>query len=385
MNNRLTKVFARWPRHYWIAATLGLIAGGLILSGLWIWSTYRTISVQRTEPVISPGLPSPTPTPEPPYETLVLLGYGGGGHSGGRLTDTIITVFIDRDRQRITLLSLPRDLWVSLPTQPDQETGWKLNAAYAIGSDDQRYPLKPAQYTGPAGGGELAKFAIEKILGIPVKYFVALDFDGFVRSVDVLGGVEINVTRTFTDPLYPIEGQEENTCGKSPEELATIEATTSAEQAEKLFACRYEILHFERGPQLMSGDTALKYVRSRHSPEAGNDFSRSQRQRELLVAVKNKVLSIGFLPKAITFVNTLAGHLQTDLQIEDFQRLIAEAPELGGYTIVNLALTDKNLLKQGRSANGQFVLLPREGEGQFSAIHSWIEAELATPAAKLQP
>lgn len=367
-----------------IAGISGFFVSILLLFSLWSWGTFRQISVTKTTPQPIAGVPTPTPTPKPPYDTYVILGYGGGGHSGGKLTDTIITVFVDKQRQRITLLSLPRDLWVELPTEPDKLTGWKINAAYAIGSDDRRYNKKPIQFTGPAGGGEMTKYALEKVLGLPIEHFIALDFDGFIRSVDILGGVDVAVAQTFTDPLYPIEGEENNTCGKPQEEIDAIHATVSAEKAAELFPCRYETLHFEKGTQHLDGITALKYVRSRHSPEAGNDFSRSQRQRSLIVAVKNRIFSIDFLPRAIPFINTLAGHVQMDLSIEDLQKLIAEAPQLNQYEIMNLALTDKNLLQNGRSPDRQYVLLPRAGMNNFTEIHQWVKDQLATESATLR-
>ncbi len=371
------------PWLYWIAGGLGISGGILLMVILWSWLTLRRISVQPTAPEVVAGQITPTPTPKPPYDTYLILGYGGGAHSGGRLTDTLIVVFIDHQRSRVTLVSLPRDLWVQLPTQAEGTSGWKLNAAYAIGADDRRYPHKPAEFTGPAGGGQLAKLAVSQVLGTPMEHFIALDFTGFTRSIDVLGGVDVQIEVAFADPWYPIEGEESNTCGKSPEEIAAITATASAEQAQQQFPCRYETLQFERGLQHLDGTTALKYVRSRHSTVAGNDFGRSQRQRSLILAVKNRVLSIDFLPKAIPFVNTLAGHLETDLTLEDMQKLVGAASQISNYEVRSLALTDKNFLKQGRSSDRQYVLLPRAGDGEFGEVHAWLQAELATPSAQV--
>lgn len=368
----------------WLAAGAGVLVGLLLVAAVWSWSTWRSISVVPTKPTLVAGQPVATPEPPPPYDTFLILGYGGGTHAGGRLTDTIMSVFVDHKRERITLLSLPRDLWVQLPVTAEGTSGWKLNAAYAIGSDDRRYTNKPSEYTGAAGGGQLAKYAVQQVLGIKMQHFVALDFAGFEQSIDVLGGVDVNVGQAFEDPWYPITGEEENTCGKSEEEIAVITATATTELAQQQFPCRYETLQFERGVQHLDGPTALKYVRSRHSSVAGNDFGRAQRQRELIVAVRDRVLSIGFLPRAVPFINTMAGHVQTDLQLEDMQRLVGEVPGWSEYDVVSLALTDKNVLEQGRSSDRQYVLMPRAGETNFDEVHAWVEAQLATDSANVE-
>src|SRR5690606_22235607 len=142
---------------------------------------------------------------------------------------------------------------------------WKLNAAYQIGSSDKNYSRKLPQFTGAAGGGELAKYAVSKILGQPVQHFVALSFAGFTKSIDVLGGVQVRVNNTFDDYWYPIEGEEDNSCGRSEEDIAALTATLSGNLLEQSFPCRYEHLHFDAGVTPMDGETALKFVRSRHS------------------------------------------------------------------------------------------------------------------------
>lgn len=333
-----------WLSRYqlWLVVAAGVITGLMCVFVVWSWSTWRQISVVPATPAPQAGVPQATPEPPPPYDTYLLLGYGGGSHDGGRLTDTIMAVFVDHKRERVTLVSLPRDLWVQLPVTESGTQGWKLNAAYAIGADDRRYTHKPVEYTGPAGGGQLAKFAVEQVLGIPMQHFVAIDFAGFERSIDILGGIDVTVGQAFTDPWYPITGEETNPCGKSEEEIAVITATASGELAQQQFPCRYETLQFERGVQHLDGATALKYVRSRHSDIAGNDFGRSRRQREVILAVRDKVLSVGFLPKAVPFVNTMAGHVQMDISAEQMQRLVSEAPSWSEYQVVSLALTDDN-------------------------------------------
>ena len=207
---KVLKNFSRSARKNWrtIAAVTAFILGTVLIAVFtYGYYTYNLISVKSR--FTSPE-PSPKSSPIPdtfnqgrPLTTL-LMGYGGGNHEGGLLTDTMMLAVIDPDSQTITLMSLPRDLWVNLPVIGEETHGYKINAAYAIGSDDKGYRYKLPQYTGPAGGGELAKFAVKQATGLQVDKFITLNFSGFQRSIDVLGGVDVNIEKAFTDPVYPI-------------------------------------------------------------------------------------------------------------------------------------------------------------------------------------
>ena len=385
----------------------GLVLGLFALSagiafGVFLYSSFQRISVHANKPAIDSAAASsaPTATPKPhidafnqlePY-SLALLGYGGGTHEGGKLSDSIMIVYIVPQTQKIFLISVPRDLWIALPVNSEdatQSAHWKINAAYAIGSDDKGYPKKPVQYTGDAGGGELAKYALQTVTGIPIDHFASLDFSGFIKTIDVLQGVDVKVARTFDDPLYPIEGHETDTCGKSADEIKAISATMSATQMEntRVFSCRYEDLHFDAGTVHMDGTTALKYVRSRHSPQDGGDFNRAARQRNLVLAVKKKIFSIGFFPKAIPFISSLSYDLQTDLTLDNMEEFLQYKDALSSYQIVGIALTDKNVLAQTQIAH-QDVVIPKAGVDQWDSVKNWLQDQMnpvATASATLSP
>jgi LCP family protein required for cell wall assembly len=386
-----------------IGILLGVFAAVMLIvlagAGYAYW-TFQKISVTANRP--SNGSPEATPELDPWAEpkSFLLLGYGGGAHSGGKLTDTMMVARVDPARESVYLISLPRDLWVPLQIIDGQETWSKINAAYAIGSDDKRYTKKPIQYTGEAGGGEMAKDAVQTVLGFPIDHFASVSFEGFRKSIDDLNGVIVNVERPFTDPLYPITGSEDDPCGKTEEEIATITATMSATELEKQFPCRYEVLQFNRGKTLMDGTTALKYVRSRHSAEDGSDFGRAARQRNLIISVRDRVFALDFFPKAIPFINTLSDDVRTDLTINDMQGLLEKRNEWRGFSIHAIALTDDNVLKLGVSADRQSIVIPREGIGQWQGVQAWVQAEmdrlyqesqasksgvLATPSASVKP
>ena len=189
---------------------------------------------------------------------FLLLGISGGDHQGNDLTDTMIFVSLDKKTADLALFSLPRDIWLgSLQA--------KINSAYHYGEEKEK-----------GGGFKLAKQAVSELVGQPVHYSVLIDFDGFVKIIDLLEGIKIKVDRSFDDYQYPISGKENDDC-----------------QGDKEYKCRYEHLHFDAGLQLMDGQTALKFVRSRYAEgEEGTDFARSQRQKKAILALKDKLFSL---------------------------------------------------------------------------------------------
>ncbi|MGB6838896.1 MAG: LCP family protein [Microgenomates group bacterium] len=188
---------------------------------------------------------------------LLILGKGGQGHEAPDLTDTVIFASISHQNPLITLISLPRDIWIS-------ELRAKLNSAYYWGNQKQ------------AGGGLiLAKSTVEEIVGEPVHYGVVVDFSGFMRIIDVLGGIEVYVERTFVDEKYPIPGKEDDDCDGDPE-----------------YSCRYETIRFEKGKQIMDGETALKFARSRNAEgDEGTDLARTIRQQKILLTIREEILA----------------------------------------------------------------------------------------------
>ncbi len=321
---------------------------------------------------------------------ILLLGYAGANHEGTFLTDSMIVIHLDLKENKAGLVSLPRDIWVNLPLGGAEGSFWKINAAYAIGNDDKKYPGKPAAFTGEGGGGALSKFAVEKITGLSIDRFVAVDFSGFEKAIDLLGGVDVNVEKTFVDPEYPISGRETDLCGRTPEELPKLLeiATISAVQA---FPCRFESLRFDAGINRLDGTTALKFVRSRHSFQDGSDFARASRQRNLLTAVKEKVVSLNFVSKALPTLEILKDNFRTDFSVEDIKSFLSRANELNGFSIRNIALTTDNVLSNGRSTDGQYILLPNSLEtNDWSPIHRWLSERLSqspnltTPIVKIE-
>jgi polyisoprenyl-teichoic acid--peptidoglycan teichoic acid transferase len=358
---------------------LGIAVGGTYL---WFHSITKKIFIPQTKTASSTPLNSiqQSLNDKKPINIL-LLGYGGGNHEGTYLTDSIIAVHIDPKTQKIFLISIPRDTWIKIPTNGTDGSYSKINAAYGDGLDDVTYPNKQVQFTGADGGGKMAEYVLSQVIGIPLDYFVGLDFTGFTHTIDTLGGVSINVEKTFDDYSYPIEGKEDDPCGHTQEEIASMSAQLASASATladvDAFPCRYEHIHFDKGIADMNGTTALKYVRSRHSLQDGTDFGRAQRQRNLIVAVKQRVLAASFIPQIVPFMTSLGDDLRTDLSLDDVKTLVQNIQTLNKYKIVSLALTDQNYLQETVASDGEDILESKDGIDDWSSVHKWLQDEFA--------
>ncbi len=300
---------------------------------------------------------------------ILLLGIGGGTHDGPNLTDTIIFASLDPVTNKVTLVSIPRDLWV-----PDLQG--KINTAYAIGEQKQI-----------GGGLILAKAAVQKIVGQPIDYAVRVDFAGFVKVVDLLGGLDIVVDRAFDDYEYPVEGKEDDPCGHNEDELLTLATASSQLDA---FPCRYMHLHFNIGLQHMNGTTALRYVRSRHAlgPE-GTDFARSKRQRKVIEAVRKKILSVDtFLNpgKLVSLYGILQKSIDTDIKQEEYDDFIQLAQKMKQAKIESVTVDegDASVQRDGLLTtpdslgdyDNEWVLIPARGNGDFSQIQTAVSCAI---------
>jgi LCP family protein required for cell wall assembly len=305
---------------------------------------------------------------------VLLFGMGGERHSGGTLSDSITLISINPGSKKTNVISIPRDLWVPIPTDWDNTTYNKINAAYSIGIDSSvRYPNKKTEYRGKLGGGNLAKYVIEKVTGIPIDYFVAINFSNYIDVVNTLGGIEVNVEKPFDDYFYPVKGLENEICGFSAEKIAEVHQKYSGFELEKQFTCRYEHLSFKKGKQNMDGETALKFVRSRHSDQYGGDFARSERQHEVLEAIKEKILSKNILGKGNEILARLNKSVTTDININLLKETLEPLGNITQYQINHIYVTEENVLISSKSSNGQYILQPKAGQGNFEGIKSYIQ------------
>ncbi len=298
---------------------------------------------------------------------ILLLGIGGGTHDGPDLTDTIIFASLNPANNKVTLVSIPRDLWF-----PSLQG--KINTAYTM------------------GGLAKAKDAVSSVIGQPINYGVRIDFGGFVKAVDLVKGLDIIVDRAFDDNAYPIEGKEDDTCGYTDQQIQDLTsqiATGSASETDA-FPCRYMQLHFDKGLQHMDGQTALEYVRSRHALGIeGTDFARSARQQKVIEAFKQKLFSAGTIlnpTKIIGLYTILKDSIDTDIQPNEYDSFIKLAQKLKGVSIKSTVLDigDPDTNRLGLLTNptdtslyaGAWVLIPRIGNDNYSEIHSYVTCEI---------
>lgn len=251
---------------------------------------------------------------------IMIFGIGGFGHEGSELTDTIILASIDTNDKKIGLLSIPRDIAFPLGNANFE----KINAVNAY-----------AELENPGQGSKIASKEIGKLLGVRIDHAVKIDFAGFVKFIDALGGLDINVERDFTDTSYP-----------------TLDD-------------KWQTISFKRGQQNMDGARALIYVRSRHGNNGeGGDFARSRRQQQVMEAVRAKLFTPGLItsPQKISELwGIVSSHIQTDLSPWDMLKLANLARSFERSDVIMRVLTDEpdgELIPA--TVAGAFMLFPKK-------------------------
>lgn len=252
---------------------------------------------------------------------ILLLGMGGADHEGAYLTDTVILASLKFSTNELALFSLPRDLLVPVPDYGLQ----KINAANAFGEAREK------------DGGQLASLVVNQILDLPIHYFIRLDFSGFKEIVDALGGVEIEVERSFVDSLYP-----------GPN-------------------FSYQTISFQKGWQLMNGARALEFVRSRHGTNnESTDFARMKRQQKVLLAIKNKVEKIKIIQepdKIWRLFHLLSKYFKTNLEFDEMVKLAKVLSQIEEKKIITKTLDlGENSPLYAETFNGAYVLQPKTGD-----------------------
>lgn len=368
-----------------IAVGITIVIALLLLFGVFrIFKLFNSINTKSS----MWGKPIPK---EKKVFSLLVMGYGGAGHDGAYLTDTMMVLRLDLEKHTAMVVSIPRDIWVKIPTTTDEEFYRKINSVYQTGLFRKNYPAVPAKYDGEQGASELIKETVGTIVGFPIDNYLALDFDGFKQAVDTLGGVDINVERSFTDIEYPIDGKEADLCGVDPNDLAKFEELEkiATESPEVAYPCRYETLQFNAGEQHMNGETALKFVRSRHSLQDGGDFGRARRQQLFLDAMREKIFSVTVIPKIVPLMSDLERNLRTDMSLDLIKKFLAEAPDAKNYVMQQIILTTDNYLEHGVSKDGQYILTSKDGQDDWGRlqkdINNMIVGISPTPSVSLVP
>lgn len=232
--------------------------------------------------------------------------------SGNPLTQTMMVVHIDYDAKEVAMFSIPRDLWVKMPNRDN------------YGKIDQA-----AEYEGIPS----AIAVVEQTFGIPIDHYAWVGLYGFIKSIDTIGGVNLQVVHPVLDNSYPTDINGNNPYG-------------------------YQRLNIAPGMQHMTGEQALQYVRSRHEDLIG-DFGRTERQRELLLTLKQTLLKS---PTSLTDIpqlfDNLNGQIKTDitptsaLQLGTFFLL-----NKNGINIKQYTLSFPTYSQLGWSTDGQSIII----------------------------
>ncbi len=283
---------------------------------------------------------------------VLLLGIGGPGHDGPDLTDTIMLASIDPINNSVALLSIPRDLWVEVPGYGPQ----KINQAYY---DGKTYSKSKNLTQQKRDGLKLLDETLQPIIGLNINYHVIVDFAAFKGAVNDLGGVSINVT---SDELNFPFGAAVHT------EL--YDPTIAWENNNNPVIAK-------KGLQTMNGQQALLFARSR---ETSSDFARSQRQRAIMVAIGNKVLSLGTFSNPVRIsqlLTTFGSNVFTDLSLGNVKPLYSLGSRIPSQDItsLDLATIPGNLVTTG-SVGAASVVLPTAGLFNYSQILPYVRASL---------
>lgn len=312
----------------WVFAGMAFtmfVCGGLY-AGFYFFDTMRAYTATSGLPSISSivadlpaqAQPAPTVAPAPKVNegeriNFLLLGIDRReGEHGPWRTDTMIVTTLDPKTKSAAMMTIPRDLYVPIPAPGAGEN--RINTANFYG-DQTGYP---------GGGPALAKKTIEYNFAIPIHYYILIDFNGFRKIIDALGGIDVNVPFAIDDPEYPTED--------------------------------YGIMHLQipAGMQHMDGDLALKYARTRH---VDNDFGRSQRQMQVILAARDKALKINALAQAPQLLQQLRDTIETDMTPEQMLALAPLAGQVRSDSIKTRAI-DLNMAYEIKLNTGADVLWP---------------------------
>ncbi|MBU2028808.1 LCP family protein [Patescibacteria group bacterium] len=265
---------------------------------------------------------------------ILLLGTAGKGKPGQNLTDTLMILSVNPQNSQVAFLSLPRDLYVPVPFL---NFGTKINSVYQLGLNNAGKD--------PRAAAEIILKTVEDVTSLKLHYYAILNFDGFEKIIDSLGGINVQNERDIYDPSYPGPNYS------------------------------YEIFELKKGLHHLDGKTALRYARERHDDPEG-DFGRAKRQQQIMEAAKNKFFSAGTLLNVFSLneiFNALGENIVTDIAPEEFTGFLELVKNLDTRNATNVVLDawkKDSLLKVYHvpTQNGlAFALVPRTG--------NWIEIQ----------
>jgi len=265
-----------------------------------------------------------------PVVNILVLGRPGSGYPGENLTDTIIIIHLNPSGKKAVLISLPRDLLVQIP---GQEGFTRINQLYNL------------------GGIEMMQQKIAEITGLSIEHYILVDLVAVQELIDLVDGLNIFVPQDIDDPRFPGPNYS------------------------------YQTFMIKAGWRYLDGETALQYIRTRHS--GAGDFDRMWRQQQVLLALKQKVAGLSLFWDFTTYwkiFNTCREHIETDLGLGQMKELWQISQEVETDQIIHLAIDDKSgLLSSGQIMLGgqpASILWPKVGREDYSEIRQLIKTTI---------
>jgi LCP family protein required for cell wall assembly len=269
------------------------------------------------------------------YTNILILGEGGQTHQGGDLTDTIIVASINKKKPDVVMLSIPRDFWLKTDITESRVNEIVRDAKLY----NERQGLEPDDAWNK--GLKVLEEKLEEVLDVEIHRYVKIDFIGFEKLIDAIGGVDVVVDRTINDPSYP-----DGNWG-------------------------YERFFLKEGPQHLDGLTALKFARSRHD---SSDFDRAARQQKILEAFRQKALSLGVLTsptKIGDILTVIKENFQTDFEFKELVTLAGIGTKMDRNNVISRVLHDDP------TRNGGFLVTPsRELYGGAFVLVPWLNMDV---------
>jgi LCP family protein required for cell wall assembly len=319
---------------------------------------------------------------------ILLLGMRGEGVTGGGLlADTIMVLSIhpkkdDTDTSRVSLISIPRDTYVTVPGRNEQR---KINAVYALGEERALHK----------GGIEDMRTIVSQVTGLDIPYALTLNFQGFKDLVNAVGGVTVHLDQPFEEGMQ-FRGLEQR-CDLVRYTIPSgqVEIKKGVRRNGSVYYRHYSLC-FEKltpvalgelecggdfklpaGDNTLDGEKALCYARSRY---ASNDFERARRQQEVINLIRAKALSLGTLTdfsKVNSILDSLGNNVSTNMQAWEMKRLFDLYQKIGEVKINQKVLENSEeglLYAPPETPEAGYILLPR-GDN-YDRIHELFQNSL---------
>ncbi|HHX58385.1 MAG TPA: LCP family protein [Candidatus Moranbacteria bacterium] len=328
------KRFYRKRKFWWIFATILLFV--LLVGGVFAYKTGRVLNkISDKDNTVFGSLLGTFGggglEDEDGRTNILLLGIRGQNlPGGGLLADSIMVVSLLENEGKVAMISIPRDLYVKMPKESYHT---KINAVYARGEDGWRKE-----------GMEDMKAVIGEVTGLKIHYAAVMNFEGFRKLIDAVGGVPVTLSTPFYETTQFVEGNE---CGGE--------------------------FTLPQGTSTLNGEQALCYVRAR---ENTSDFDRAKRQQVLLQALKDKLISMGTLTdfsKVNNILDAVGENVRTDMSTREMREFYDKYGKLNDITMHRRVFENSPegllMVPQDAPASAGYILIPREGYDNYSAIH----------------